>query len=69
VYGQTLGVGREQHGAAQHIGLGTTLLQKAEEIARAHGFRRLAVISAIGTRKYYEARGFQRGQLYMVKEI
>jgi elongator complex protein 3 len=69
VYGQALGVGREQHGAAQHIGLGTTLLQKAEEIARAYGFRRLAVISAIGTRKYYEARGFQRGQLYMVKEI
>ncbi|HTX80389.1 MAG TPA: tRNA uridine(34) 5-carboxymethylaminomethyl modification radical SAM/GNAT enzyme Elp3 [Longilinea sp.] len=69
VYGQALGVGREQQGAAQHIGLGTTLLQKAEEIARTHGFRRLAVISAIGTRQYYERRGFQRGQLYLVKEI
>jgi len=69
VYGQALGVGKEQHGAAQHIGLGTTLLQKAEEIAHANGFHRLAVISAIGTRKYYETRGFQRGQLYLVKEI
>jgi elongator complex protein 3 len=69
VYGQALGVGKEQHGAAQHIGLGTTLLQKAEEIACAHGYHRLAVISAIGTRKYYEGRGFQRGQLYLVKEI
>ncbi len=69
VYGQSLPVGSEQAGAAQHIGLGTTLLEKAEEIARAAGFRRLAVIAAVGTRCYYEARGFERGELYMVKEL
>jgi elongator complex protein 3 len=33
------------------------------------GFRRMAVIAAVGTRHYYEARGFQRGELYMVKDI
>jgi elongator complex protein 3 len=69
VYGQALPVGMGQEGAAQHIGLGTRLLQRADEIARAAGFRRMAVISAIGTRKYYEARGFGRGQLYMVKDL
>jgi elongator complex protein 3 len=69
VYGQSLAVGAELNGAAQHIGLGTALLHKAEELARASGFRRLAVISAVGTRRYYEARGFQRGELYMVKSI
>jgi elongator complex protein 3 len=69
VYGQSLAVGAEQSGAAQHIGLGTTLLKKAEEIARAKGFSRLAVIAAIGTRKYYENRGFKRGELYMIQEL
>jgi len=62
-------VGEEQTGAAQHIGLGTQLLEKAEEIAREHGFTRMAVISAIGTRLYYESRGFQRGDLYQIKEL
>jgi len=69
VYGQSLAVGSEQSGAAQHIGLGTHLLQKAAEIAYAQGFSRLAVIAAIGTRRYYESRGFKRGELYMVQEL
>jgi len=69
VYGQSLPVGAETSGAAQHIGLGTQLLLETESIARAHGFGRLAVISAIGTRKYYLDRGFERGELYLVKEI
>ena len=69
VYGQSLAVGAEQSGAAQHIGLGTTLLKKAAEIASEHGFSRLAVIAAIGTRRYYENRGFKRGELYMIQDL
>ncbi len=69
VYGQSLAVGEEQAGAAQHSGLGTKLLQQVGEITRLHGFARLAVIAAIGTRLYYERRGFQRGQLYMYQEL
>jgi elongator complex protein 3 len=69
IYGQSLPVGAEQQGAAQHSGLGTQLLQRAEEIARQHGFERLAVISAVGTRLYYLERGFQRGRLYLVKDL
>ena len=69
VYGQSLGVGIEKSGAAQHIGLGTQLLLEAEKVARAGGFSKLAVIAAIGTRLYYENRGFERGDLYMVKPI
>ena len=67
VFGQSLQVGAEQAGAAQHTGLGTRLLGQAEEIARQHGFTRLAVIAAVGTRRYYQERGFERGNLYMVK--
>lgn len=69
VYGQSLPVGAEGSGAAQHIGLGTRLLQHAEQIARARGFRRLAVIAAVGTRRYYLERGFERGRLYLVKNL
>ncbi len=60
VYGQSLPVGTERTGAAQHAGLGTHLLEQAEAIARQHGFHRLAVIAAIGTRQYYISRGFKR---------
>jgi elongator complex protein 3 len=69
VYGQSLGVGQEQPGAAQHIGLGTRLLHHAESISRSHGFRRLAVIAAVGTRLYYQDRGYRRGDLYMYKDL
>jgi elongator complex protein 3 len=69
VYGQSLPVGAELPGAAQHSGLGTQLLERAAQIACEAGFRRLAVIAAVGTRLYYEKRGFERGELYMVKPL
>ena len=69
VYGQSLQVGQEQNGAAQHSGLGTKLLDEAEKTAQEGGFSRMAVISAIGTRLYYLDRGFKRGQYYLVKDL
>ncbi len=69
VYGQSIEVGDSKEGAAQHIGLGTNLLQHAEQLARENGFDKLAVISAVGTREYYAGRGFEIGELYMVKKI
>jgi elongator complex protein 3 len=69
VYGQSLPVGAEKDGAAQHAGLGTRLLQQAESIAKANGFKRMTVISAVGTRAYYIQRGFERGELYLTKNL
>ena len=69
VYGQSLPVGAEKEGAAQHAGLGTRLLEEAESVARANGFKRMAVISAVGTRGYYLERGFERGELYLIKDL
>lgn len=69
VYGQSIEVGADLPGAAQHAGLGSRLLVEAERITRASGFARLAVISAVGTRQYYAARGFEHGALYMVKPV
>jgi elongator complex protein 3 len=69
VYGQSLPVGTEQAGAAQHSGLGTKLLAEADRLARERGYRRMAVIAAVGTRRYYIERGFKRGELYLVKDL
>ena len=69
IYGQSLEVGADLSGAAQHSGLGTALLEKAEALAKAAGYRQMAVIAAVGTRLYYEKRGFERSALYMTKEI
>ena len=69
VYGQSLEVGADQSGAAQHRGLGRKLIAQAEAIASARGYVNLAVISAVGTREYYAARGFVNGALYMVKDL
>lgn len=69
VYGQAVGIGQTEEGRAQHAGLGTRLIERAVEIAQERGYKRLAVISAVGTRGYYRARGFADGNLYQVREI
>lgn len=69
VYGQSLQFGTEQSGAAQHIGLGTSLIKEAERITRSAGINHLSVISAIGTRIYYRGRGFLDGNLYQRKPL
>ena len=69
VFGQSLEMGTEQSGAAQHIGLGTELIQKAEEVSKNAGFNKIAVISAIGTREYYRKRGYALENYYMTKRL
>ena len=69
IYGQSLAVGGETEGAAQHSGLGTDLLARAETLARNRGYSKIVVISAIGTRQYYEKRGYALSGLYMTKDL
>lgn len=69
VYGQSLAVGQDSEGVAQHSGLGTRLLDEADQLARKHGYKRLSVIAAIGTRRYYLERGFKRGESYLIKTL
>ena len=69
VYGQSLEVGSEKTGAAQHAGLGTRLLEEADKLAKENGYTKIAVIAAVGTRNYYLDRGFERGEYYLVKKI
>jgi elongator complex protein 3 len=69
IYGQSLTIGEEQEGAAQHAGLGIQLMEEAEVIARRRGYNRIAVISALGTRGYYRRLGYELGEMYMVKDL
>ena len=69
VYGPALDLGEESRGKAQHMGLGTELVEKAQEMAREAGYGHLAVISAIGTRNYYAKLGFELKGLYMTTAI
>lgn len=69
VYGNVVNIGDSSDGKSQHLGLGRKLIEKAEEISIDNGYRRINVISAIGTRKYYEKRGFKQNELYMKKVL
>ena len=69
VYGLALGIGAAMAGRAQHLGLGSQLIEKAVEIARTQGYARLAVISSVGTREYYRKRGFVDSGLYQIRPI
>ncbi len=63
-YGRLVGLGERHSGRSQHLGLGRDLIERAARIAAQEGYRDLAVISSIGTRRYYRRLGFVDGELY-----
>ncbi len=68
IYGMAARVG-EGGVAAQHHGLGRRLVERACQIARAAGYARLNVISAVGTRDYYRGLGFIDHGLYQQRDL
>ncbi len=70
VYGSMVPPG-ESAGEAQwqHRGYGEELLAQAEEIARAAGYKKIAVTSGIGVRDYYRKFGYEREGPYMTKKL
>lgn len=64
VYGKTVAIGDKEAGKAQHLGLGSKLIEKAKQISKDKGYTKMAVISAIGTREYYRKKGFEIQGLY-----
>ncbi len=69
VYGPSLEFAKDSSGEAQHLGLGSKLIEKSKEISKEKGFEKLAVISAIGTREYYEKRRFKLDKYYQIANI
>jgi elongator complex protein 3 len=70
VYGQLVPVGKHNEGAWQHKGYGQILLKEAERLAGEElGLKKLLVISALGTRRYYMRFGYERDGVYVSKRL
>lgn len=69
VYGRVNPVGSIKTNGAQHIGIGTELIRRAENIARYNNYNKIAVISGIGVREYYRKKGYALIDTYMVKNF
>ena len=69
VYGKVEKIGTVGSENAQHLGLGKQMMQEAEKIAKKAGYKKIAVISAIGTREYYTKLGYALNELYLIKEL
>ena len=69
VYGRVKPVGTLTSDGAQHIGIGSELLRKAERYALYHNYNKIAVISGIGVRNYYRKKGYTLQDTYMIKNI
>jgi elongator complex protein 3 len=70
VYGQLVPVGKHSASAWQHRGYGKELLAEAERVAREDfALKKLLVISALGTRRYYMRLGYERNGVYVSKRL
>jgi elongator complex protein 3 len=69
-YGKTVQREQKPEGdRSQHKGLGKELMLQAEKLAKEHGYKKIAVISSIGTRDYYRKLGYEREGRYMTKYL
>ncbi|HQM15661.1 MAG TPA: tRNA uridine(34) 5-carboxymethylaminomethyl modification radical SAM/GNAT enzyme Elp3 [Candidatus Woesebacteria bacterium] len=69
VYGQASRLGQGNPQLVQHQGWGTQLINRAKHISKQAGFKKLAVISAVGTREYYRQRGFRDVNDYQIVDL
>ena len=69
VYGKSLNIHESNSNAAQHSGLGKSLMQKAEEIVKKENIKKISVISGIGVREYYKNLGYKLENSYMIKKF
>ena len=68
VYGKVAQLHKSSQ-SAQHLGLGSALIDHACELAKGAGYEKIQVISSVGTREYYRSLGFVDGDLYQYKEL
>ena len=70
VFGKAIEIGSHETDSFQHLGLGRKLMKIAEEIAKDEfAAKKLLVISAVGTREYYQKLGYKIYGPYMAKEL
>ncbi|MBI2111302.1 MAG: GNAT family N-acetyltransferase, partial [Nitrosarchaeum sp.] len=70
VYGKSLKLGEKGENQIQHSGLGKNLMKEAEKISKEEfDAKKLLVISAVGTREYYQKLGYSLYGPYMTKPL
>jgi elongator complex protein 3 len=70
VYGKSLKLGEKEKNEIQHSGLGKNLMKEAEKISKEEfDAKKILVISAIGTREYYQKLGYSLYGPYMSKTL
>ena len=70
VYGKSVKIGEKEESEIQHSGLGKRLMKEAEKISKEEfDAKRLLVISAVGTREYYQKLGYSLYGPYMSKKL
>ena len=72
VYGHSLPIGVSKSpisGSWQHIGLGSLLLNEAENLVSSLGGEKIVIISGVGVREYYYRHGYERDGPYVSKFI
>ena len=70
VYGKSLKLGEKGDDEIQHSGLGKNLMKEAEKISKEEfDAKKMLVISAIGTREYYQKLGYSLYGPYMSKSL
>ena len=70
VYGSLVPVGKHFAKAWQHKGYGGILLAQAERITlEEYSFKKILVISALGTKQYYKRFGYDYDGVYMSKTL
>ncbi|MCL1970113.1 MAG: tRNA uridine(34) 5-carboxymethylaminomethyl modification radical SAM/GNAT enzyme Elp3 [Candidatus Bathyarchaeota archaeon] len=67
IYGSLVPVGIHIPEAWQHKGYGIRLLEEAENIAKQADLKKILVISALGTKRYYMRFGYKHDGPYMSK--
>lgn len=68
-YGQVVPVSKKLM-APQHKGMGKNLIRKAEKISKEEfKLSKIAVISGVGVRNYFQKLGYDLNNTYMIKEI
>ncbi len=68
-YGEAIDFNQQSKTSPQHRRLGKELIKASEKIAKDQGFKKMAVISGVGTRNYYRMLGYRLKDTYMVKNL
>ena len=70
VYGKSLRIGEKEENGIQHSGFGKRLMSEAEKVSKEEfDAKKILVISAVGTREYYQKIGYSLYGPYMAKEL